>query len=344
MKTLEEFNAFVDRQLSTDLQQLETQRITARKWTRWMWVLGILPVILFFVFVIKPSVKADEKTAPDTGALFIYIAVGVILTMAVSFLLRYLMMRQKGAQEVTGYHQDFKNKVVRPIIRFMHDGYNYQPLNHASYEEFTESGLFSKKQYNISGNDQVFGKTGEMNFQYCDLKVTHMPLVTLRGVGADVVFEGSYFIAQFPRYFTTPVYVMSRNGGLFSSSNADTDYIETWNLGKKVTTADAAFNKLFVAYAKDVDDAQVLLTTALLQKIMQLQERSQAQLFISFYNNRIYIGIGHGLDYFEAGLNQSLTDRKLLTDYYMDFTALLQLVEDLQQHQGIWTTTAFSRP
>ncbi|PSL46645.1 uncharacterized protein DUF3137 [Chitinophaga niastensis] len=349
MKTLEEFNAFVEIKLNSDLEQLERQRQAGKNWMRWLWAGSILFVVVFAVGMFRYSMQAaqqsSEAAAGSGNQIFLILGI-VLLFTAGSYGLRYFMMRQKGAGEATDYKQDFKNKVVRPIIAFINPEYTYQPINHASYEEFTESGLFSKKSYVINGNDQVYGKMGEMNFQFCDLTVTHMPVLTLRGQGPDIVFSGSYFIGQFPRYFSTPVYIISRNTtteNLFSSTHSDSGFIETWNLGKKVLPADSNFNKSFMVYSQDTTEAQQLLTPALMEKIQALQERSQAKLFISFYNNRIYVGISHGLDYFEISLNKSLSDRQMLKDYYLDFMSLLQLAEDLKQNVSIWTTTAFSR-
>ncbi|MBC9930210.1 DUF3137 domain-containing protein [Chitinophaga qingshengii] len=343
MKTIEEFNAFVAQQLDAQLQQLENQRQSAQAWVRRMRILGVVPVILFFAFLMWVVIPRQENNNPNSLSIFLFLGIGVVLTLALSFGLRRYMANQKGMQEMVDYKQDFKNKVIQPIIRFIDPAFSYQPLNHASYEEFMESGLFTRQEYNISGNDQVFGKTGDLSFQWCDLKVTHMPVVTLRGMGHDVIFEGTWFIAQFPRYFTTPVYIVPRSTMMEKLTTSDTDYIETWNLGKKVTTADTAFNKLFMAYAKDTDEAQQLLTAPLLAKIVRLQERSQAPVYMSFSNNRIYIGISHGEDYFEAGLQESLTDRRLLTDFYLDFTGLMEIVDDLRQNGSIWTSVAFSR-
>ncbi|SKA40939.1 Protein of unknown function [Chitinophaga eiseniae] len=346
MKTLAEFNTFVDQQLDVQLQQLEDQRKAGQGWVRRMRILGVVPVIIFFAFLMWVVIPRQENNTGNNMSVMWMLAAGIVVTLGLSFALRRYMAKQKGMLEMVDYKQDFKNKVIQPIIRFIDPAYTYQPLNHASYEEFTESGLFSRQEYNITGNDQVFGKTGDLNFQWCDLKVTHMPTITLRGLGADVIFEGTYFMAQFPRYFNTPVYIVPRStmmAKLTSVTQTDTDYIETWNLGKKITTSDTAFNKLFMAYAQDTEEAQQLLTAPLLEKIVRLQARSQAPVFISFYNNRICIGISHGEDYFEAGLQDSLTDRRMLTNFYMDFTSLLEIVDDLRQNGGIWTSIAFSR-
>ncbi|WP_160716587.1 DUF3137 domain-containing protein [Chitinophaga solisilvae] len=329
MKTLEEFNAFADQHLEKDLQALDQQRVAGKNWLRRMWVLGLLPVILFAVFFLRPAAAAGSGYFIAIGLL-----TGIVLAVGAGWLLKRMMLRQPGAAAGVSYQQSFKEKVVRPIIKFINPDFSYQPLNHASYEEFTESGLFARREYNISGNDQVYGKAGNMNFQFCDLKVTHMPLMTLRGIGADVVFEGSYFIAQYSRNFHIPVYVIPRislSEGLFADKHTETGYIETWHLGKKVLPADTAFNRQFMVYSPDNDTAQQLLTPALMQKIMALQERSQAKVFISFCNNRIYIGISHGTDYFETDINQPVTNRRMLTDFYLDFISLLQLAEEISE-------------
>lgn len=348
MKTLEEFNTFLDQQLSNELLAMEQKRISGRNWTRWMWAACLIPFAIFIYFMIRVATQQAPAATTNTGfgnQAFLIVGIVLLFTLG-SYAIRYVMMKRKGVDDAVDFQHDFKTRIVKPIIGFINPSYTYQPLNYASYEEFTESGLFAKKNYRISGNDQVYGKTGEMNFQFCDLLVTHMPLVTVRGQGPDTVFSGSYFIGQFLRYFSTPVYILSRNSAmesLFSSTAADNGFIQTWDLGKKVLPADAAFNKLFMVYAQDPNEAQQLLTQRLMEKIIRLQERSTARLFISFYNNRVYIGIGHGMDYFETTLNRSLQDRQMLKNFYLDFMSLLQLAEDLQDNRSIWTSRAFSR-
>ncbi|MGF6846939.1 hypothetical protein QFZ51_002174 [Chitinophaga sp. W3I9] len=334
MKTLEEFNAFLDRQLNDELESLEKQRIAGRNWVRRMWVVSLLPFAAFVFFIVRFSL---QPASGNEGNRTVVIAGLVLLVTLTGYAMRRFMMKQGGVNEATDYRHDFKQRIVKPLISFIHPDYQYQPLNHASYEEFTESGLFEKKAYQITGNDQVYGKLGEMNFQFCDLTVMHMPLVTVRGQGPDTVFCGSYFIGQFPRYFSTPVYVLSRN-----NSAAGEGYIQTWHLGKKVLPADAAFNKLFMVYAPDEVAAQQLLTPALMERMVALHERTGARLFISFYNNRVYIGIDHGTDYFETTLNKSLHNRQLLNNFFLDFMSMLQLAEDLKSNLPIWTSRAFS--
>lgn len=348
MKTLEEFNVFLDQQLSNELLAMEQQRIAGRNWMRWMWAACLIPFGVFIFFMVRFSRQPVQETTANTGAgNQVFLIVGIVLLFTLGgYAVRYFMMKGKGMNDAVDFQHDFKTRIVKPVIGFINPTYTYQPLNYASYEEFTESGLFAKKDYRISGNDQVYGKVGDMNFQFCDLLVTHAPLVTVRGQGPDTVFCGSYFIGQFPRYFSTPVYILSRSStmeSLFSSSAADSGFIQTWDLGKKVLPADAAFNKLFMVYSPDTNEAQQLLTPVLMEKIIQLQERSTAKLFISFHHNRIYIGIGHGMDYFETTLNKSLQDRQMLKNFYLDFVSLLQLAEDLQGNRSIWTSNAFSR-
>lgn len=334
MKTLEEFNAFLDRQLNDELESLEKQRIAGRNWVRRMWVVSLLPFAAFVFFIVRFSL---QPASGNEGNRTVVIAGLVLLVTLTGYAMRRFMTKQGGVNEATDYRHDFKQRIVKPLISFIHPDYQYQPLNHASYEEFTESGLFEKKAYQITGNDQVYGKLGEMNFQFCDLTVMHMPLVIVRGQGPDTVFCGSYFIGQFPRYFSTPVYVLSRN-----NSAAGEGYIQTWHLGKKVLPADAAFNKLFMVYAPDEVAAQQLLTPALMERMVALHERTGARLFISFYNNRVYIGIDHGTDYFETTLNKSLHNRQLLNNFFLDFMSMLQLAEDLKSNLPIWTSCAFS--
>lgn len=350
MKTLEEFNAFLDQQLAQELNTLEAQRVTGRNWMRRMWIFTLVPFAVFIFFIVRYSLQSSREAAAgqSTGSgNATYVIIGLVLLFTLGgYAMRYFMMKQKGGDEAADYQHNFKNRIVKPVISFIDPTFTYQPVNHASYEEFTESGLFAKKDYHITGNDQVYGKLGDMNFQCCDLTVTYTPTIMVRGQAPDTVFRGSYFIGQFPRYFSTPVYILSRGSGmerLLSNAAADNGFIQTWGLGKKVLPADPAFNKLFMVYAPDATEAQQLLTPGLMEKIIALQERTSAKLYLSFFNNRVYIGIGHGMDYFETTLNKSLHDKQMLQHFYLDFTTVLQLAEDLKGNLPIWTSRAFSR-
>jgi hypothetical protein len=348
MKSLEEFNQFIDQQLSNELKTVEQQRIAGRNWMRRMWAFSILFFVLFVLFIIWFAASSgDARTTSGTNSTQIILMVGVVILFSIGgYAMSYFMKKQKGSDAAADFQQDFKHRVVKPIIGFIDPGLTYQPLNHASYDEFTESGLFIKKDYHITGNDQVYGKKGDMNFQFCDLLVTHTPLITMRGQGPDTVFCGSYFIGQFPRYFSAPVYILSRSGRLeswFAGSAADEGFIQTWNLGKKVLPADASFNKQFMVYSPLPEDAEQLLTPSLMERIREISGRTNAKLWLSFYNNRVYAAIDHGMDYFETTLNRSLENRKMLESFYLDFMSVLQLADDLKSNATIWTTNAFSR-
>lgn len=338
MKSREAFNAFVDEQLANTLQTLEQQRTTAQKWKTGMWVLGILPVILFVVVMVFFS-DGMQGTVPLT----IFSVAAVALLLGAGLWMRNRMVKRPAFDQGNAFRHDFKTQVVRPIIAFLHPDWHYQPLQHASYEEFTESGLFAPQEYRITGNDQVYGKINDIAFQCCDLEVTIMPVVTLLGQGPNVVFKGSYYMAQYPRSFRSPVYVISRNTlaeKVLTTTHEDNGYINTWNLGKKVLPPDAAFNRLFMVYAPDQEHAQQLLTPTVMERIKALQERTDAKLYLSFFKNRIYIGVSNGVDYFETGLHQSLNNRQLLYDYYLDFLYMQEVMEDLSRNPHVWAAAA----
>ncbi|MFY0254474.1 DUF3137 domain-containing protein [Chitinophaga sp. 30R24] len=335
MKTINELDAFLEQQLQPTLHEMEQQRVAARNWARGIWIVCLIPFAILMFLVVRFYKQPPVGVPIGPGRQFLLIG-GMVMAFALGgYCISYFMMKRRSA--AGGSQQDFKNRIVKPLIGFINPDFHYQPSSHASYEEFMESGLFAPKDYRVSGNDQVYGKNGDMHFQCCDLSVAHLPLATVRGEVADTIFCGSYFIGQFPRYFSTPVYILSRSNSWFSSSAADNSYIQTWNLGQKVLPSDPAFNKMFVAYSPDTSEATQLLTSLLMEQLVHLQERMKASLFISFRNNRVYAGIGHGKDYFETTLHQSLNNRQMLRDFYLDFLSLLQISEGLKGNHSIWT-------
>jgi Protein of unknown function (DUF3137). len=100
---------------------------------------------------------------------------------------------------------------------------------------------------------------------------------------------------------------------------------------------DPAFEKEFVVYASDQIEARYILSHTLMEKILQLRNKSGHNVYLSFKENRLYIAIYYGKDLFEPTLFSSLLDYKVAMEYIKTLSMTLGLVEELKLNQKLWS-------
>ena len=61
------------------------------------------------------------------------------------------------------------------------------------------------------------------------------------------------------------------------------------------------------------------------------------EIYISFVNNRIYLGITYPRDILEPNIFQSLHKNTDVENYYYDLYFILNIVEDLDLNRRIWS-------
>ncbi|MBV8253229.1 MAG: DUF3137 domain-containing protein [Chitinophaga sp.] len=331
MKSPHSLNEFIGSHLQDTLKQLERTRRRMRS-TWWLWVLCLGLAALFYLFVVEP-IHLEQSKGHELYIKLAYIGIGIVLALAGVMLIRNLMMRQFVDRPSEHLQREYKQKVIAPLLQFVHPHYIYEPTENLPVEDFVETGLFANKDYTVQGNDLITGRMGYLLFQFCDLRVSVIPGARFQRAKADTVFYGSCYMLQSPRYFGTPVYVHSRG----------CKFMEMVNPGNFLMLSDKAFNQRFVVYSADVAEAEQLLKPSLLKRISALQFMPDISLFIAFHKHRIYIAVNTGMDNFELNMNRSLEDRQLLIDYCMVFMHQLQLVQEMRDSISIWTTAAFSR-
>ncbi len=331
MKSPQSLSEFINSHLHGTLKQLESARKRMRS-TWWLWVLCVGLAVLFYLFVVQP-IHLEQSFGHELYIKLLYVGIGIVLALAGVMLIRNLMMRQFVDRPVEQLQRDYKRQVIAPLLQFLHPHYIYEPMECLPVEDLVETGLFANKDYTTQGNDLITGRMGHLLFQFCDLSVSVIPGARFQRAKADIVFNGSCYVLQSPRYFGTPVYVHTRG----------CQFIEMVSPGNFLLLPDKDFNQRFVVYSEDVAEAQQLLKPNLVKRISALQFVPDISLFIAFHKQRIYIAVNSGMDNFELNLNRSIDDRQLLVDYCTVFMHQLQLVQELRDNISIWTTAAFSR-
>jgi hypothetical protein len=187
------------------------------------------------------------------------------------------------------------------------------------------------------GEDHVSGKIGETIIEFSELNTTYTT-----GTGKNrrtvTVFKGVFFVADFNKKFKTETFVFLDTaerlfGFLGKKLQKMTSSSER---GELVSLEDPEFEKEFVVYGKDQIESRYILSTSLMQRIMNFKRKTGKDLSMSFVNNHIYIAIPYSKNLFEPRVFKTIIDLEPIQEYYEDIKLMVDVVEDLNLNLRIW--------
>ncbi len=302
MQRLEEFRLFYNHTIHPELMRLEKKR-------KRLLLLLFFSVLLFIaVIVLEIYLKVLALT------LFFMIPVGIYA----SFIL-YRIQR---------FVATFKPNVVDLVLDFIDDGPNFGDLKYDSKgfipkKRFKASQLFATKAQEYKGEDFIFGKIGELDFELCELRVGELSKVrnkmspVFQGVflhaKTNIATEGTIIVwpRKLKQYLTRSIKAFTAKGG----DNVD-EHFEV-----------ESFRELFTTYA--TSDAYILKTLNFEMQVVLVDYMisTKKEVYVSFIGDDIYIGIAEPKDILEPFIFRSNVSFELIKEFYEDLEMLFNIVD-----------------
>jgi hypothetical protein len=327
MKSLDEFKNFFDREMLPHLEVLEQRRLKMMKRAYSVFFISLLIILAIGLLYIYVGSKSQDDLS------LWYILAGVI-TVIVAIIMGVTWAKDKG------FYSDFKTHVIARIVKFVGPDLNYEPNNHVGSDSFERSRIFLKGVDRFTGDDRVHGMIGRTQIWFSEVKAEYKTTTT-DGKGNtkttwQTIFKGMFFIADFNKHFQTCTVVLpNRTGNGFIGR-----MLQKMNLARReklVKLEDPEFNKHFVVYGEDQVEARYVLSTSLMRRITEFQNRNQSQLFLSFVNSFLYVAIAYSRNLFEPSYFKKLTNFDMVKEYFLDIHLAVSIVEELNLNNRIWT-------
>ena len=319
MKTISELTDFYYKSLYPVLQELEGDRKAVKK-----------KVINFGIIygVIVATIAFASFRYVDLDVLFF---MGVFALAGFGWLYRFL---------VSDYADDFKQKVIAPLIHEIDENLEYTPDLHIPIAHFKNSKLFTSRPDRVSGNDYVHGKIDGIDIAFSDFHAEKRHKDSKGRETWSTIFQGLFIVSDFHKNFNgetviLPDYAQSTFGNLIGS------WLQTNNFSRKqlVKMDSPAFEKAFVVYGTDQIEARYILTHTLMQKLLNYKKRSKHPLYVSFIRGKIYMAIEYNEDMFEPAVFRSLLNYKIAMEYVATLHLAIGIVEELKLNQKLWSKT-----
>jgi hypothetical protein len=318
-----EFRSFYDRELLPTLTHLEVDRkkvvTNAYKWI----ALGLLPFAL--------SVLANRGSVLDGS--WIALIVGVVISLIVYFFLNY-----KKIGEIQGR---FKNEVIAKMVKAIDPSLSYQAGGCVSESDYHRSKLYLSQINKYKGDDLVQGRIDKTAIRFSEL-LTQMEKETRDSKGnksksVTTIFKGLFFVADFNKKFIGETVVLPDTAeSLFGSLGT---MFQKWNFQRDqlVKMEDPEFEKAFAVYGTDQVEARYILSTSLMQRILQFKLKTRSAISLSFIQNEVFIGVPLNENLFEAPFFSSMVKYERIESFNKYLVLFIGIVEDLNLNTRIWT-------
>lgn len=319
MKSVSELSDFYYKELYPSLSELEAKRLYILSQLKWY---GGMGSVVFLICVLW--------TDKNFG-LFHPLMMAVIFGFVVMVSLLYRTMTQ-------GYVQDFKEKIIAPLIGAIDPHLFYNPDFMVSQHLFERSNLFQHSVERYSGNDYVKGSIDGVAVEFSDIHAEYQTRDSKGRTQWHTLFRGLFLVAEFNKFFKSKTLILpdqaEKNfgpliGGWLQSIHS--------SQGDLIRLDDPEFEKRFVVYGNDPIEARYILSHSMMQRILDFQKRVSHPLFISFVHNHIHVGIATGKDLFEPTLFTSLTDYKRAIEYVATLRNTIGIIEELKLNEKLWS-------
>lgn len=296
MVTKQDFKSFYDQKLSRHLDFVEKERkkLVINIIVFLGLVLTTIPLSIFFVLGIK-------KSSPSELLYFLPLLPIIVFGL-------YMAMEPyiKGAP----FYKHFKIKVINKIIQFIQPKLNYDKKMYVPKHEYLQSQFFDPKDdVSITGDDHVSGVIDRIKIEFSELKSRYLDKKTVDAFQ----FRGIFFVGRFPTRFDTHLVISNKHQEGFIIPN----------------TSNIKFNQYFRLRLLEgtESDLQAFLGEALLEDCVEFYEELKKDLYISFLDNKMYVGIAHDKDLFEPRLWRSNKDYDFVHSHFLDLYYPITIIE-----------------
>ena len=322
MKTLEDLKEFYETTLINDLRPLEARRKSL--------VNKFLIVGAFILGGIVIGFVVIAAAGPPTPVIFF---VPAVLGLILGVIIFSLMSK--------GYVQEFKGTIIGKLVNFLDANLAYSQSGRIPQSTYMASKIFTRRPDRYSGDDYVAGKVGATQIEFSELKTEYKTTSTNskghRQTHWHTIFKGLFFVADFNKHFACETVVLPDTAQkLFGRLGQKLQSLNVFR-GQLIKLEDPEFESLFVVYGDDQVQARYILSTSLMQRIVQFKTRSQKPIYLSFVGSKVFVAVSCTKNLFEPKIFSTLLNFGPIRQYYEDLQLAVGIVEDLNLNTRIWS-------
>lgn len=244
-----------------------------------------LLTLVFILKVVRMEDRAKESMWITGGCLLLL--VGMLASGAAELLWRR-------------YRKTYKERLIGPVVKEFDPRWNYRPTSSLTSREYKRSQLSLRDYNKFVSEDEISGSVDGVPFACSEVR-THMSVGYGRHRRVIKVFSGfvmkvSFPAARFAKTLVLPEGTEKDPGLTF------TKLFQALGLVKRtplLNFPNAEFEKHFAVYAEDVREARAVLTSAVMERLVYLQDRYGTGVTLCYRDGQVEAAIPWRTNLFE---------------------------------------------
>ena len=307
MKSVEEVNSFYQSDLIPLIEPLKLMRSSNQKrLIRNILLFSLIPLAVIFYFIL-------------CGFPAILIFIFIIFFIYQIYRIYKYSFNEYDLKLIKKY----KNSAFPLLLRFLFDNYEYIENQRISSVVLNKSMLINDYITITEGDDYM-----KFTIEDTDIMLSEIHALNIY---QDSIFNGIFISASFNKEFTSKTFLFPKD--IISSINHIEKQI--FSEFKKVKLEDSEFANEFLVLSSDQIEARYILTTSLMQRILDYKEKINKNISLSFVDNRLYCAIPDPINHFMPESFEEINFNYINT-IFEHIKAYTDLVEDLHLNVKIW--------
>jgi len=314
MKTMDQLREFYQTELLPDLRALEDKRKAAVKQLLIVGGAALAIALLLLVLLVR---------AGPVG----FILVAVLLIGAGVL----------GTRMTRGYRSVFKVTVIARLVRFIDENLCYSPDQGIPKSVFQTADLYKQHIDRYRSEDQVTGKVGATEIAFSEVHAEYKTKDNKGHTDWHTIFRGILFAGDFNKAFRGKTVVLPDMAERLLGSLGQK--LQSWTPGRDdlIKLEDPEFEREFVVYSTDQIEARYILSTSLMERILQFKRKTGKRIYLSFVGSKVFVAIPYTKNLFEPRLFSTLLDLGPIAQYFEDLQVAVGIVDDMNLNTRIWS-------
>ena len=320
MSDTKNLESLYNSELKPRLSELNNQRASIVNKIKSFALYSIVPIIISIFISIQ-----------------IQLPIPTIIIIGLSVLISFLKINPLWKE----YYKQFKEQVIREIIRFIDDDLSYSPSEKMSQNKFEKCGIFRTGIDRYRGDDYVQGKINSTDIEFSEIHAQYKT-TTVDSKGRSqtqwhTIFKGLLFSADFNKNFNTTTYVLTDTAEkMFGFLGTK---LQKMNKGRGdlVQLENPEFESEFAVYSGDQIESRYILSPSLMERILAFKKQTKKGIQLSFVDSRLFLTVPYSKDLFEPKLFGDIVNFNHIKEYHNDLSLVIDLIETLNLNTRIWT-------
>ncbi|MFT4661665.1 MAG: hypothetical protein ACI8XB_001945 [Patiriisocius sp.] len=309
------FSTFYNTELMPHLLELEEERKEIKNTLIFPAVgIGILVVILIFIL-------------PNLGIQSLILA-GITATGL------WVWFKTKASKDYTA---KFKTQIIGNILKYINPKFTYSPYGRLDRNEFVSTGIFNRQPDRYQGQDLISGKDDQTVFSFSEVNAQYYTKDHKGRRTLNTLFKGLMFKADFHKDFKNRTVILPDAGEKYFGSVGRALQKLNFSRPDVVTMENVDFEKEFVVYSSDPQEARYLLSPSFMEKLLACKNRLNTDISLSFHRSSIYIAMPISKEFFEPSIFSTIIDANKTELYFKDMEMVLEIIDELNLNTRIWS-------